>query len=126
MSMSNSRKAQGAKLNRRQMLKIMGTGSVVMGLAACGQAATPAPAPTAVPATAAPEATAAPPTAAPEPTAVPPTEAPKAMVNSVGKELPADAAPPEQQVYLLSGGGNPGTDGQITASVYNRSGLADL
>jgi len=126
MSMSNSRKAQGAKLNRRQMLKIMGTGSVVMGLAACGQAATPAPAPTAVPATAAPEATAAPPTAAPEPTAVPPTEAPKAMVNSVGKELPADAAPPEQQVYLLGGSGKPGTDGQITASVYNRSGLADL
>ena len=78
MSMSNSRKAQGAKLNRRQMLKIMGTGSVVMGLAACGQAATPAPAPTAVPATAAPE-----PTAVPEATAVPPTEAPRRISRSI-------------------------------------------
>jgi len=123
MSMSTSRKAQGAKLNRRQMLKIMGTGSVVMGLAACGQAATPAPAPTAVPATAAPEVTA---TAAPEPTAVPPTEAPKAMVNSVGKELPADAAPPEQQAYVIAGSGAPGQFMDITASVYNRASLADL
>jgi peptide/nickel transport system substrate-binding protein/oligopeptide transport system substrate-binding protein len=69
------------------------------------------------------------PTAAPEPTAEPtaaPTEAPKAMTNSVGKQLPEDAAPPEQQVVLATGGGNPGTDGQITGSVYNRSGMADL
>ncbi len=125
MSMSNSRKAQSAKLNRRQMLKIMGTGSVVLGLAACGQAATPAPAPTEAPATAAPEPTQAPPTAAPEPTAAP-TEAPKAMVNSVGKQLPADAAPPEQQVFVTAGQGNPGQFLDISASVYNRGALADL
>jgi len=41
-------------------------------------------------------------------------------VNSVGKQLPEDAAPPEQQVYLISGTSAAGTNAQITASVYNR------
>jgi len=122
------------------MLKIMGATGATAALAACG-GATPTAAPTTAPEpTKAPEATKAPePTKAPEATATTaPTEAPKptdtpaptataaALVNSIGKKLPDDAAPPEKQVYLISGQGNPGTDAQITASVYNRSGLADI
>jgi oligopeptide transport system substrate-binding protein len=65
---------------------------------ACG--ATPAPAPTQAPAaTAAPAATQAP--AATATTA--PTEAPKANTNILGVELPADAAPWEQQVDVTYG-----------------------
>jgi ABC-type oligopeptide transport system substrate-binding subunit len=125
-------------VTRRQMLILMGATGATAALAACA-GATPTAAPTTVPATTAPEPTAAPTeAAAAEATAVPteaaaeattaPTEAAAAggVTNSVGKALPADAAAPEQQVYLLSGGGNPGTDAQITGSVYNRSGLADL
>ena len=48
------------------------------------------------------------------------------MVNSGGKELPADAAPAEFQVWVGSGKGDPGTFADISASVYNRSGLGDM
>ncbi len=49
------------------------------------------------------------------------------MMNSVGKELPADAAPPDQQVYVAGGvAGKAGTYADITASVYNRSGIGDM
>jgi len=122
------------KMSRRQVLKIMGTGSLALGLAACGAPAA-APAPTKAPEatkppepTKAPEATAVPePTKAPEPTAAP-TEAPKEALTPGGRKLPDDAAPIDQQVYLTAGavpGPGQGVDTQITASVYARGGLAD-
>jgi peptide/nickel transport system substrate-binding protein/oligopeptide transport system substrate-binding protein len=119
------------------MLTLMGATGATAALVACG-AATPTAAPTAVPATKAPEPTAAPATKAPEATAVPatkapaptvkPTDAPK-MVTSGGKQLPADAAPADQQIILGAAavpGPGQGVDAQITASVYARGGLADI
>jgi ABC-type transport system substrate-binding protein len=48
------------------------------------------------------------------------------MVNSVGKELPEDAAPSEQQVYVIAGAeAKPGQFMDISASVYNRAPLSD-
>jgi ABC-type transport system substrate-binding protein len=134
--MSSSKKST---LSRRQMLTLMGATGAAAALVACG-AATPTAAPTAVPATKASEPTAAPAaTKAPEPTkateatkapapTVKPTEAPK-MVTSGGKQLPADAAPADQQVYLGAAavpGPGAGVEAQITASVYARGGLADI
>jgi ABC-type transport system substrate-binding protein len=130
-------------LTRRQMLKLMGATGATAALVACG-GATATPAPTTAP-TAAPAATDVPATAAATDTVAATTasttETPAATAaaagqvkNSVGKLLPVDAAPPEQQVYLLGGssiGGsivaaNPGTDAQITGSVYNRTGIVDI
>jgi peptide/nickel transport system substrate-binding protein/oligopeptide transport system substrate-binding protein len=125
------------------MLKLMGATGATAALVACGGATatqspttapTTAPAATDTPAEAgATEAVTSPvaTTVADTPAA---TEATGQVKNSVGKLLPADAAPPEQQVYLLGGstiGGsvvaaNPGTDAQITGSVYNRSGIVDI
>ncbi len=102
-------------LSRRQLLKFVSIGAGGALLAACvpqGQA----PAAPAAPAAAAPKAT----------EAAKPAEAMKAMVNSVGRELPADAAPPEQQVYLGDGEGKGGTFLDISANVYNRGPFADL
>lgn len=114
---------QGTVLSRRQMLKLLGMGAGGALLAACAPATPAAPAaPAATEAPAAPAATEAPATPAP-------TEAPAApagpMVNSVGKVLPEDAAPPELQVYVTAGQGNPGQFMDISASVYNRGALAD-
>jgi ABC-type oligopeptide transport system substrate-binding subunit len=50
------------------------------------------------------------------------------MMTTGGKTLPADAAPVDQQIYLLAGavpGPGQGVDAQITASVYARGGFAD-
>lgn len=105
----------------RKTIYLILTGTLI--LAAC---ASPAPAPTAV--AAADEATAAPaaaPAATVAPTAVPvePTAAPN--VNSVGKLLPDDAAPSEQQVLAITGDTQAAAEGAVfmdlTASVYNRS-----
>ncbi len=119
---------QGTILNRRQMLKLLGMGAGGALLAACAPAAPAAPAPTEAPA--APAATEAPPPAPAATEAPAPTEAPAApagpMVNSVGKVLPEDAAPPEQQVFVTGGSGNPGQFMDISASVYNRAALSDL
>jgi ABC-type transport system substrate-binding protein len=98
----------GMRLTRRTFLKAASAGAGLFVLAACGgqQAAAPtaAPAATSVPPTVAPtlapigQPTAVPEaTAVPEPTAVPATE-PAATLNGV--TLPADAAPPEYQVYV--------------------------
>ncbi|MFN4294188.1 MAG: peptide ABC transporter substrate-binding protein [Thermoflexales bacterium] len=115
-------------LSRRQMLKLLGIGAGGALLAACAPAAPAAPAATEAPAVPAP-------TEVPKPTEAPteapkPTEAPAApagpMKNSVGKVLPEDAAPPELQVYVTAGQGNPGQFMDISASVYNRAALADL
>ncbi len=140
MSSSVTRKISKTVVTRRQMLKVLGATGATAALVACG--ATPTPAPTTAPAatntsapaatdTSAPAATAT--TAATDTPAAPAaTDTPAATAtaaaaaNSGGKVLPADAAPPDQQVYLLSGAAGPGTDGQITGSVYNRSGLADV
>ena len=113
-------------LNRRQMLKLLGLGAGSALLAACAPAAPAAPAATETPAAGPP--TEAPP--APVPTEAPaapaPTEPPKAAVNSVGRQLPDDAAPPEQQVFITAGSGQPGQFMDISASVYNRASLSDL
>ena len=105
----------------RKTIYLILTGTLI--LAAC---ASPAPAPTAVPAA---DAATAAPAAAPEatvaPTEVPaePTAAPN--VNSVGKLLPDDAAPSEQQVIAITGDTQAAAEGAVfmdlTASVYNRS-----
>ncbi len=99
-------------LSRRQILKLLGIGAGGALLAACAPAATEAPA---VPA----------PTEAPKPTEAPAAPA-GPMKNSVGKVLPEDAAPPELQVYVTAGQGNPGQFMDISASVYNRAALADM
>ena len=120
---------QETVLNRRQMLKLLGVGAGSALLAACAPAAPATPAaPAATEAPAAPAPTEAPPTPAPTetPAAPAPTEAPKVMVNSVGKQLPDDAAPPEQQVFVTAGSGQPGQFMDISASVYNRAALSDL
>ncbi|MCS7055472.1 MAG: peptide ABC transporter substrate-binding protein [Thermoflexales bacterium] len=118
---------QETVLSRRQMLKLLSLGAGGALLAACAPATPAAPpateAPTAPPPTEAP--TAPPPTEAPTPTPEPtPTTGPR--VNSVGKVLPDDAAPPEQQVYVTAGQGNPGQFMDISAMVYNRGALSDL
>ena len=126
-------------MTRRQMLKLMGATGATAALVACG-GATATPAPTTAPTTA--------PAATDAPTGVAATDAvtttagttdtPAAteaattgqVKNSVGKLLPADAAAPEHQVYLLAGAATgaaaPGSDAQITGSVYNRSGIVDI
>lgn len=118
---------QEKTLSRRQMLKLVGIGAGGALLAACAPAATPAPA-----APAAPAATEAPaaPAATEAPAAPAATEAPAAatgpMVNSVGKQLPDDAAPSEQQVFVLGGTeAKPGMFMDISGSVYNRGPLSD-
>ena len=64
---------------------------------------------------------AAPPTPAPKPTEAPKAEAPAGgkLVNSVGKEMPADAAPrvlPLAETYArMAGGGGPNQAGFGTA-----------
>ena len=117
-------------LNRRQLLRLVGIGAGGALLAACA----PAAAPSATTAPAAPAATTAATTApaAAEATAAPAaaeaTKAPAmaANVNSVGKELPADAAPSEQQVLVgAQGEAKPGQYMDITGSVYNRGPLSD-
>jgi putative aldouronate transport system substrate-binding protein len=72
------RRKEMKKLTRREMLKVIGVGSVGVVAVACAPAAAPAAEPTkAVEATKAPEATEAPePTKAPEPTAEPPKAQP--------------------------------------------------
>ena len=105
----------------RKTIYLILTGTLI--LAAC---ASPAPAPTAI---AAADAATAAPAAAPEatvaPTAVPvePTAAPN--VNSIGKLLPDDAAPSEQQVLVITSDTQAASEGalfmDLTASVYNRS-----
>ena len=134
MSSSDINEKSKSVLTRRQMLKLMGATGATAALVACGGAtptAAPTTAPTSAPAaTDAPKATEAPAatatTAATEAPAATATTAPAELKTTGGKALPADAAPSDQQVYLLSGLGNPGTDGQITGSVYNRSGIADV
>lgn len=105
----------------RKTIYLILSGTLI--LAAC---ASPAPAPTAI--AAADAATAAPaaaPAATVAPTEVPvePTAAPN--VNIVGKLLPDDAAPSEQQVLVLTGDAQAQAEGSVfmdlTASVYNRS-----
>jgi ABC-type transport system substrate-binding protein len=94
-------------ISRRSFLRAASAGAGMAVLAACGGA------PAAPQATTAPAATAAPPTAAPtlvsiveQPTATPaaaaPTTAPAAEGGTLanGVTLPADAGPPEQQVYV--------------------------
>ena len=113
-------------LNRRQLLRLVGIGAGGALLAACAPAAAPAAttapaAPAATTAPAAAEATKAP--AAAEATKAP---AMAANVNSVGKELPADAAPSEQQVFVqATGEAKAGAFMDITGSVYNRGPLSD-
>jgi len=85
-------------------------------LAACAPKATPTKAPV--------QATEAPPTEAP-PTEVPPTEAPAptevpALVNALGVELPADALPLDQQVWLGSYDAIEGKYNDYMRSVYDR------
>lgn len=111
-------------LTRRQLLKLVGLGTGSALLAACAPAAPAAPAATEAPAAPAPTE----PPAAPAATEAPqPTAAPAGPVkNSVGKELPPDAAPPELQVFVTGGSGNPGQFMDISASVYNRAALSDL
>ena len=138
MSSSDTHNNSKSVLTRRQMLKLMGATGATAALVACG-GATPTPAPTTAPtsapaATEAPKATETPAatatTAATEAPAATATTAPAELKTTGGKALPADAAPSDQQVYLLAGAaagaGAPGTDGQITGSVYNRSGIADV
>ena len=138
MSSSDIKEDRKSVLTRRQMLKLMGATGATAALVACGGAtptAAPTTAPTSAPAaTDAPKATEAPAatatTAATEAPAATATTAPAELKTTGGKALPADAAPSDQQVYLLAGAaagaGAPGTDGQITGSVYNRSGIADV
>jgi ABC-type transport system substrate-binding protein len=125
------------QLNRRQLLKLAGmTAAAGTALAACAPAATPAPAPApAEPAApAAPAATEAPaPTEAPKPTEAPapteapkPTEAPAKMMSDSGKELPADAAKPEQQVLVYKANENLAKGLDISATVYDRPAVGDL
>ena len=93
-------------------------------------AAPAAPAATMAPAAPAPAATTAP--AAPAATAVPAATAAPAPaadgMNSIGKKLPADAAPSDQQVMVIpaQGASKDSKFADITASVYNRGGLSDL
>jgi ABC-type transport system substrate-binding protein len=104
-------------LSRRNLLKLLGAGAGGALLAACGAAA-PTAAPAAPAATEAPKATEAP--AAAAPTEAPkPTEAPAAAAAPAGmRKLPADAAPPEQQVFVQWG--NPGqTYLDASISIYN-------
>lgn len=78
---------------------------VMLLLAACGAQATPTPATVL------------------EPTKPP---APAANVNDAGRKLPDDAAPNEQQVYVLPFHQSDAKFADISANVYNRGGLADL
>ena len=78
---------------------------VMLLLAACGAQATPLPATVL------------------EPTKPP---APAANVNDAGRKLPDDAAPNEQQVYVLPFHQSDAKFADISANVYNRGGLADL
>ncbi|MCX7938007.1 MAG: ABC transporter substrate-binding protein, partial [Thermoflexales bacterium] len=96
-----------SSLSRRQFLKLLGLSTSGALLAAC---AVPAPTPQQ-------------PQAQQQPTE--PPSAPQPMVNSVGKRLPEDAAPPEQQVFVVAQVNN-GQYMDISASVYNRSQLSDL
>ncbi|MCA1553292.1 MAG: ABC transporter substrate-binding protein, partial [Chloroflexi bacterium] len=93
---------------------------VALLMTACGAQATPTPAnvvePTKSPAT-------APTTTAVEQTKPP---APAANLNDVGKKLPDDAGPNEQQVYVLPTKQSDAKFADISANVYNRGGLADL
>ena len=54
------------------------------------------------------------------------TAAPAANVNDAGRKLPDDAAPNEQQVYVLPTKQSDAKFADISANVYNRGGLADL
>ncbi len=109
---------------------VSSTAALAILLAACASPTpAPAPKPTEAPKPAAPAAPAA--TAAPaQPTAAPkPTEAPKPVtnVNNIGKKLPDDAAPSEQQVLVFAGDSQPGSRFMdLMASVYNRSGGPDM
>src|SRR5437867_2230602 len=91
---------------------------VALFLTACGAQATPA---AVVPP---PTAPAGGPTAAVgEPTK---SAAPAGNVNDVGRKLPDDAAPNEQQVYVLPTKQSDAKFAEISANVYNRGGLSDL
>lgn len=87
----------GTKISRRAFLRGVGTATGVVGvnalLAACGQEAAPA-APAAPAATTAPDAP-----AAPAATTAPAAEPAAAAKTIHGIDLPADAAPYDQQVY---------------------------
>jgi ABC-type transport system substrate-binding protein len=119
-----------AKTTRRGLLKLMGAGlsyaAASAVLAACGaEEATSTPVPTStklpVPPTYTPFPTAAEATAAPTATAPPaPTEAPAAegTVTTLGKPLPEDAAPLDQQVYRMFTG--TGTTLDFFVAVYER------
>lgn len=97
-------------LSRRQILKFLGISATGALLSACAA-----------------------PTAVPQPTQPPQqpadgsagTTPSQPLVNSVGKRLPEDAAPPEQQVFVVAQVSN-GQYMDISASVYNRSQLSDL
>ncbi|MCW1968396.1 MAG: peptide ABC transporter substrate-binding protein, partial [Anaerolineae bacterium] len=87
----------------------------------------PKPAATSAPAAPAPAATTAP--AAPAATTAPAAPAaPADGMNSIGKKLPADAAPSDHQVMVIpaQGASRDSKFADITASVYNRGGLSDL
>jgi peptide/nickel transport system substrate-binding protein/oligopeptide transport system substrate-binding protein len=110
------------QMTRRQLLRVFGIGAGGALLAACAPAAAPA-APTAAPvapeATAAPAATEVPAATAPAEPA--PTTAPAAPV---GRALPEDAAPIEQQVFVQTGPKGSKTD--TVLSSYDRPVVADL
>jgi ABC-type transport system substrate-binding protein len=110
-----------AKTTRRGLLKLMGAGlsyaAASAVLTACGADATSTPVPTStklpVPPTYTPFVAEA--TLAPTDTAAP---AAGAMVTTLGRELPADAAPLDKQVYRMFTA--TGTTVDFFVSVYNR------
>jgi ABC-type transport system substrate-binding protein len=123
------------QLNRRRFLQLIAASGAGALLAACGApgAQPPAAQPTAPPAAPAAEPTAAPaaaePTAAPaaaEPTAAPAAE-PAAGGILNGVTLPADAAPPEYQVWVnYFDNTAPYTSNSFMESVYNNGGFGAI
>ncbi len=94
-------------ITRRHLLKLMGLTAGSALLAACAPAATPA-APAAPAAPAQPDAPSAP------------------MRNSIGKMLPEDAAPPEQQFLVFNNTNTNFRAVDISAAVYARPLISDL